>query len=165
MEEKIWNSHMQQEEKKSIMVWRHWELRVGGKVVLAAKILLKMLRFGRLSCWHSRSLCCALNCSESWLTNSMPRPGAARFAGMPHKKRTASHASSHSNPQLQNIRHVSVDQKSVHSSGGSKAKLRCKWHSYEFISFYSSLKAFLMIFVYNADVLFENFRHLPDYCT
>lgn len=61
------------------MVWSHWELRVGGKVVLAANILLKMLRFGRLSCWHSRSLCCALNCSESWLTNSVPWPGTARL--------------------------------------------------------------------------------------
>lgn len=84
---------------------------------------------------------------------------------MPHKRRIASHASRHSSPQLQNIRHVSVDQESVRSSGGSKAKTRRKRHSAEFISFHSIPKVLLMIFVYNADVLFENFWHLQDYCT
>lgn len=39
--------------------------------------------------------------------------------------------------QLQNIRHVSGDQESVCSSGGSNAKLRCKRHSTTFISFNS----------------------------
>lgn len=47
----------------------------------------------------------------------------------------------------------------------SEAKLRRIGHSAEFVSFHTIPKVVLMIFVYNADVLFENVRHLPDYCT